>query len=265
MLNTATGELVRGRCRATNLCPYCRTMYVVETVEMLTIDACEYAPTIWTVLTARNHLTRRDTYSHLRQLRKAVRERWPDAEWFVQVEFQRRGALHLNLLHKGVPVDEWEQLHELLVERWCARPGIDARPSGQWSEPVDDGVGAVRYIAKILAHGLKVEQAPPLGWKGHRTSQTRGYLVRPASAMRAEAKRSLRVKRGIWRGLDAATAEAEVAVAELVEWKLQPVDPSTADVSIDRRRELPESSRLVDDAYAVLVDWRAELRAAHVT
>ena len=31
-------------------------MYVVETVEMLSLDAMEYAPTIWVVLTAREHL-----------------------------------------------------------------------------------------------------------------------------------------------------------------------------------------------------------------
>jgi hypothetical protein len=102
LVDHATGELVRGRCRATNLCSYCPRLYVVETVEMLTLDALEYAPTLWLVLTAREHLTRAGTYSHLRQLRNAARRQWPAVEWFVQVEFQRRGALHLNLLVKGV-------------------------------------------------------------------------------------------------------------------------------------------------------------------
>ena len=76
---------MRGRCRATNLCSYCQRLYVVETVEMLTLDALEYAPTLWLVLTAREHLTRADTYGHLRQLRKAACC-WPRVEWFV---FQR--------------------------------------------------------------------------------------------------------------------------------------------------------------------------------
>src|SRR5665811_1102530 len=102
-LNEQTGELVRGRCKATNLCEYCRTLYTVEALEMLELDAMEYAPTLWLVLTAREHLTRKDTYRHLAQLREAVRRRWSGAEWFVQVEFQRRGALHLNLLTKGIP------------------------------------------------------------------------------------------------------------------------------------------------------------------
>src|SRR5262245_55329906 len=98
MLNAATGELVRGRGRATNLCTYCQALYVLETVEMLTLDAMEHAPSVWVVLTAREHLTRADTHAHLRQLRRAARARWAACEWFVEVEFQRRGALHLNLL-----------------------------------------------------------------------------------------------------------------------------------------------------------------------
>jgi hypothetical protein len=175
---------------------------VVETVEMLTLDAMEWAPTLWLVLTAREHLTRRDTYRHLEQVRKALRRRWPDIEFFVQVEFQRRGALHLNLLVKGVPVELLEELLAVVVERWCSR--VDALPVGQWGGAIDDAAGTVRYLAKMLAHGLKAEQAPPIGWRGHRTSQTRGYLVRPASVMREEARESLRAKRRLWR----ATAQA---------------------------------------------------------
>lgn len=218
LLNHSTGEFVRGRCRATNLCTYCQTLYVVETVEMLTLDAMEYAPTLWVVLTAREHLTRTDTYRHLEQLRRAAQRRWAAVEWFVQVEFQRRGALHLNLLVKGVPVEDVEALRLVLVERWCAR--VDAEPPGQWAGAIADGVGVVRYLSKMLAHGLKAEQRPPLGWRGHRTSQTRGYLVRPASVMRVEARRSLKVKRGIWRGLSAELAELDVQLSEQVEWSL---------------------------------------------
>lgn len=216
LLNLTTGELARGRCRATNLCRYCQTLYVVETVEMLSLDASEYAPTLWAVLTAREHLTRAECRRHLAQLLKATRKLWPDVEWFVQVEFQRRGALHLNLLIKGVPIDQATELKRVLVERWCSR--VDAKPRGQFLEAIEDADGTVRYLSKMLAHGLKAEQRPPIGWRGHRTSQTRGYLVRPASVMRNEAKRSLRVKRAIWRGLDAQTAELEVAVAD--PWKL---------------------------------------------
>ena len=232
LLNHSTGELLRGRCRATNLCRYCQRLYVVETVEMLTLDAIEYAPTLWIVLTAREHLTRAGTYGHLRQLRRAARGRWPEVEWFVQVEFQRRGALHLNLLVKGVAPQDCEEFADVAFSIWCSR--VDALPLAQWAEAVNDGYGVTRYISKMLAHGLKAEQAPPLGWRGHRTSQTRGYLVRPASVMREEARRSLRKKRALWRlaserpDLDAWTLEefvhSEVATAEAVRWTLASVE-----------------------------------------
>src|SRR5690349_7911857 len=85
-----TGELVAGRCRATNLCEYCATLFAVETSEMLMLDALEYAPTVYAVLTARELLDRADCKGHLKQLRKSLRRRWPAIEWAVLVEFQRR-------------------------------------------------------------------------------------------------------------------------------------------------------------------------------
>lgn len=203
------GEIVQGRCKATNLCKACQRLYVRETVEMLLLDAAEWPPTMWVVLTAREHLTRADCRRHLDCLLRSARRRWPAIQWFVQVEFQRRGALHLNLLIKGVPDDDREKLHELLSARWCDR--VDAEPVGQWSGLVNDAGGVTKYLAKTLGHGLKAEQAPPLGWRGHRTSQTRGYLVRPASVMREEARDSLFEKRVLSQAtaLDLAGDEAE--------------------------------------------------------
>ncbi len=248
LLNETTGELVRGRCKATNLCSYCQRLYIVETVEMLTLDALEYAPTLWLVLTAREHLTRANTYSHLRQLRKAARRRWAGVEWFVQVEFQRRGAIHLNLLVKGVPTAELEPFARLLVSMWCAR--VDALPVAQWADVVNDGYGATRYISKMLAHGLKAEQAPPLGWRGHRTSQTRGYLVRPASVMRQEARRSLREKRALWRLREARPTVDAWTLEELVGLEVAATEEQTW--SLARVEEVPSALRWKDTGRKVV-------------
>lgn len=225
-LLSSQGEVVQGCCKATNLCVHARERYVMETVEMLLLDAMEYAPTLWVVLTAREHLTRRDTYAHLRQLLRSGRVRWPALQWFVQVEFQRRGALHLNLLIKGVPVEQRKQLLAVLSGVWCSR--VDALPAGQCARAVNDGQGLVRYLNKTLSHGLKAEQAPPIGWRGHRTSQTRGYLVRPAAAMREEAREAIRQRRARWKatraGLDAHDVELVVhqalELAAATTWRL---------------------------------------------
>jgi len=216
-LRSSAGELVPGRCRATNLCRYCQRLYVMETVEMLTLDAMEHAPGLWVVLTAREHLTRAECRRHLEQVKRSLRKRWSGVEWFVQVEFQRRGALHLNLLVKGVPTSDADELEARIGAAWCAR--VDAEPVGQWVGVVEDGVGVVRYISKMLAHGLKAEQAPPLGWRGHRTSQTRGYLVRPASVMRAEAREALRLKRAVWRAEGQGLAGADAL--QWAEWSIE--------------------------------------------
>jgi hypothetical protein len=224
LLNERTGELVTSRCKATNRCPRCQRRYVRETVEMLLLDAAEWAPTLWVVLTAREHLARKDTHAHLRHIRRVTRKRWPDIEWFVQVEFQRRGALHLNLVIKGVDPREREQLLQVIAGEWCLR--VDALPAGQWAGEIADAGGLTKYLAKTLGHGLKAEQAPPLGWKGHRTSQTRGYLVRSAALMRAEARASLKrqdtTRAAAARGHRGAAleqaVEQELAAAEDASW-----------------------------------------------
>jgi hypothetical protein len=206
LLNRETGELFPGRCRATNRCEYCARLFAVETSEMLLLDAMEDAPTLYVVLTARELLEKRDCRRHLYQLRKALKRRWPNVRWAVLAEFQKRGALHLNLVTKGVPADECDEFLAEISRLWCAR--VDAEAAGQWAEPCADSVGVVQYGT---LHLMKPGQAPPLGWRGHRYSCTRDYLVRPAAVMREEARRSLRIKRALHRGLSLEVAEhAEV-------------------------------------------------------
>lgn len=264
LLNETTGELVMGRCKATNQCRYCQQQYVLETVEMLLLDAAEYAPTLYVVLTAREHLTRKDTYHHLRQLRRAARKRWPAIEWFVTIEFQRRGALHLNLLIKGVPVEDDDELLQLLSDRWCAR--VDAEPVGQWVGRITAAETLAKYLAKHLSHGLKAEQAPPLGWKGHRTSQTRGYFVRPAAIMREEARAARRRKRALRAAMKAGERghDVELVVHQALEleaassWRLYTLSraalaPGQAAAASERERgaETTSARRAVVSSLAV--------------
>jgi hypothetical protein len=187
----------------------------VETSEMLYLDAMEYAPTFLVVLTAREYLTRAECRRHLEHLRRLLRRQWPWIEWAVLVEFQRRGALHLNLLVKGVPAEAEEGLQELAAGFWCSR--VDAEPWAQSVTGVYDGGGVIRYLAH---HFNKPSQAPPLGWRGHRFSCTRGYLVRPASEMREEARRSLRLKRALHRGVPGDLLDLELELEDAIAWEL---------------------------------------------
>jgi hypothetical protein len=162
-----------------------------ETTRMLVLDAIENPPTLFAVLTAREHLRKDATLKRtFAEVLRVLRRSWP-VEWFVRWEVQERGALHANLLIKGVPVSEHELFRRELVAAWCSRVDADAR--GQYVEPIEDGEAVTLYVAKKIRHTGKSNQEPTFKFK-HRTSQTRGYLVRPASVMRAEAKRSLRIE-----------------------------------------------------------------------
>lgn len=236
LLNHSTGELVRGRCRATNLCDYCAKLAAVENAELLALDAAEYAPTLWVVLTTRSgSVDSRAFYRSREKVWKAVRRRWPEAEYAFLVEFttgygKASGGVrrpHWNLLVKGVPVEDAEQLRDVVTRVWCSRE--DAEPWAQFVGPVSEAGGLMRYLA---LHFQKESQAPPKGWRGHRFRCSSGYLVRPASVLREEAKRSLRLKRLLWRGLDLEEAELELAAAPT--WSLRFVNPSTVDLRVDR-------------------------------
>jgi hypothetical protein len=191
---------------------------------MLLLDAMEDAPTLYVVLTARELIEKPACRTHLIQLRRGLRERWPDVRWAVLTEFQKRGALHLNQLVKGVPLEDREEFHERIVQLWCSR--VDALPTAQWSDAMSDAVGVVQYVT---LHFMKPAQAPPIGWRGHRFSCTRDYLVRPASVMREEARQSLRLKRLLHRGLDLVDAELELAAANAVTWELKTVGKLSRD------------------------------------
>jgi hypothetical protein len=253
LLNKTTGELRRGRCRATNLCPYCARLFAVETSEMLLLDAMEDAPTIYLVLTAREHLTRAQCTDHLRQLRRATRKQWPSIRWAVLVEFQRRRALHLNLLVKGVPVQDCERLREAAATLWCSR--VDAEDVAQWAGVIADELGVVKYVT---LHFMKQSQAPVVGWKGHRYSSTRDYLVRPASVMRREARRSLTTKRLLWKSIGRAEQIAGgVPTADLIEIVFEQMEAAESEASswrLERVECVPARRHWIDTGRPIARD-----------
>jgi hypothetical protein len=224
------------------MCGYCARLTAVENAEVLALDALEgVAPALWCVLTTRTAEVDPRAFTKSRELVwRAVRRRWPAAEYAALVEFttgygpksggDRRP--HWNLLVKGIPVDDQEQLRDVVTRVWCSR--VDAEPWAQFVGPVSEMGGLMRYVA---LHFLKESQAPPAEWGGRgfrRFLHSRGYLAKPAPELRADARRSLRLKRLLWRGLDLEAAELELALAESVGWELRYVQPSTADLGAER-------------------------------
>ena len=232
-LRSSLGELVRGRCRATNQCAYCARLGAVETAEMLAIDALEgIAPRVWMVLTTRSTSTDpADFYDARRAVLRALQRRWPAIEAAWVLEFTtgygpRAGGArrpHWNALLKGVGPEDVDQVRDVVARVWCAR--VDAHPAGQFVGEIAAVGGLMKYLA---LHFQKESQAPPAGWSGHRFSATRGYLLAPAPVMRDRARQQLRRGRETWRARRAGLAGAELelqvadalAIAAATSWEL---------------------------------------------
>lgn len=219
-LVSSLGELVRGRCKATNLCDYCAKLAAVENSELLAIDATESgsAPAVWVVLTTRRStLDMAEFYEAHRQLMKALKRRFPELEWARLLEFttgygRRSGGRrrpHWNCLLKGVPPEAVDVVRELVAKVWC--PRVDAAARGQYVGVVSEMGGLMRYVA---LHFQKESQAPPAGFRGHRFTHSRGYLWTDTPTARDETRDALFEKRALWRarqlGLDGDQAEDHV-------------------------------------------------------
>jgi hypothetical protein len=230
-LQSTLGQLVPGRCRATNLCDYCARLSAVENAEVLALDAMtNTAPSLWSVLTTRTATIDTGSFQRAREgVLRTVRERWPDAERAQLIEFTtglgtRSGGErrpHWNDTWKGV--DDGQELHERMSWAWCKR--VDAEPQGQHVQPIAEVGGLMRYLA---LHFQKESQQPPTGWRGHRFRTTRGYLAVPLEHARSQARDALRMRRELWKahrdgyeGQDALdVAQAAFDTAACLDWSL---------------------------------------------
>jgi hypothetical protein len=204
-LRSEHGELVKPRGGAVNHCDYCAKLQAVENSEMLALDALAGdAPRLWTVLTTRTVTTDMARFYAARwKVTRAVRRRWPDAEYACLLEYttgygERSGGRrrpHWNLAWKGIPDGSHEAAHSLIARIWCQH--VDAEPTGQKSTTIYSAENLFRYIA---LHFMKESQKPPAGFKGQRFNCSLRYFTGCTRATaRARARDSLGLKRELWR------------------------------------------------------------------
>ena len=224
-----TGEAHRLRCKSPNKCSVCRAASARETAELLAVDAEESLPTIYAVLTCRDFLTRPQIRRHLEHVRKSLRKVWPRLEWFCALEWQKRGAIHLNLIVKGVAVSLLAHFRRRLLAIWGSR--VDCVDEAQYVREIANPRHLARYVAKLAEYLGKADQSAPPGWRGHRTSQTRGYFHAPVAELRVVARASLRYKaqrnryrRMGYSRIEAAWRAAEDVLARLGDtWRLMSI------------------------------------------
>ena len=193
---------------------------------MIALASEEAPPSLFMVLTTSEFITRDDLRRDLCQIRRSARRHWPDFEYFCAIEWQQRGAIHVNLMLRGPSRESADLAMEVVWRVWRRRHR--AVRVAQSCSPITSARDVAAYVHKLSEYLAKDDQSAPPGWRGHRSSQTRGYLPRPASEMRAEAIRSIR-----WRAIRAPLLAAgmrpleaswraydELLVRELDDWAL---------------------------------------------
>lgn len=205
LLRSDHGELVRPRGGSVNRCDYCAKLAAVENCEMLALDALDgEAPAVLLVLGTRTVTVDMAGFNAgLQQVLRALRRRWPRAQYACLVEFttgygERSGGLrrpHWNLVLKGVPAEDAHLVLAVAAPVWCRH--VDAAPAAQHASSVRAAGALMKYLA---LHFQKSSQAPPAGFTGQRFNCSRGYFTCGTRAVaRARARESLRLKREVWR------------------------------------------------------------------
>jgi hypothetical protein len=206
--------VVKLRGKSVNRCDYCAREAAMENAEMLLLDALDGdAPQLWLCLGTRTATTDLDPfYNALRLVKRALRRRWPAAEYAALLEFTtgygpRSGGLrrpHWNVLLKGIPAAALDQVGDVVRRVWCRH--VDAEPAAQHVGEVTGADGLMRYIA---LHFQKESQAPPAGFSGQRFNCSRGYFGdRTRAQARSRARESIARRRAVWRAGQAGIEDA---------------------------------------------------------
>lgn len=250
-LLSSHGELVPGRCRATNLCEYCSRLAAVENAEILALDAERgQPPTVYLTLTTASTVLNPAAFRVTRnQFVKALRARWPGLEfawlWELTTGYAElsggKRRLHGNVLLKHHHSLDLADVADLVEAHWCRRE--DAVMAAQYVGLVEHMGGLMRYLA---LHFQKESQAPPIGWKGHRFKTSKGYLWTSTPEAREAARNGLRLKRELWRAIRAGVpaedvqgvAEAVLRAAADTTWRLIQLKPGSSDL-LDPGRPAP--------------------------
>lgn len=225
-LRSEHGELVQPRGKAVNRCEYCAKLAAMENCEMLVADALAGdAPTIIMILGTRTAtLSMKSFAAGIDHLVKAVRRRWPDAQYARQVEYTtgygpRAGGKrrpHWNWFWKGIPESDLQELRALVERIWCSH--VDALPAAQYVARIDNAVGLTKYVTQ---HFMKMSQAPPAGFTGQRfNTSTRYFGEITRATARARAREALALKRELHKQVQ-RTDEHAPATAHDVELNAQ--------------------------------------------
>jgi hypothetical protein len=200
-IDSTTGEMFPLPC-SRNSCPHCRRRNVQVTAAKMGINqTLTDRPITHAVLsTTRDWLPddelRAGWQEAARLVKRNVNAR-PRYAWFREWTEGRNDGIRRTHYHSTWALDNDDQAQavtEISRRVWAARAGAYSEKAHGW-KPVFDAGGLTRYIAGLVGHHLKSNQAPPPGWSGRRFGTSRGFYAIDSRELDKQAKSAVRDER----------------------------------------------------------------------
>jgi hypothetical protein len=114
--------------------------------------------------------------------------------WFREWTPGRNDGIRRTHYHSTWALDNDEQAAEVAAISntvWATRAGAYSEKAHN-AKRVWDAGGLTRYIAGLVGHHLKGDQAPPPGWTGRRFGTSRGFYAIDSRELDRQAKAAVR-------------------------------------------------------------------------
>ena len=200
VIDSETGEISRvplgcGR----NSCPHCRRRNVQVTAAKMGLNqTLTDRPVTHAVLsTTRDWATPETLAAGWEEMSRLVRrDVCSNARyaWFREWTEGKRDGVRRTHWHSTWALDDDDQAAEVAAisnRVWKSRTNAWSEKAHGWQRVYDAG-GLTRYIAGLVGHHLKANQAPPPGWSGRRFGTSRGFYALDTRELDRQAKTIVR-------------------------------------------------------------------------
>jgi hypothetical protein len=197
----ATGEMFPLPC-ARNSCPHCRRRNVQVTAAKMGLNqTLTDRPITHAVLsTTRDWVSQDVLRAGWKEMGRLVRrDVCPTARyaWFREWTEGRNDGVRRTHYHSTWALDSDDQAAAVAAVSnrvWASRAGAWSEKAHGWKVVYDAG-GLTRYIAGLVGHHLKSNQAPPPGWSGRRFGTSRGFYAIDTRDLDKQARTMVRDER----------------------------------------------------------------------
>lgn len=167
-----------------NSCPICRRKNVQLTAAKMGLNqTLTERPITHAVLsTTRDWVSQETLRAGWKEMYRLVRrDVCADARyaWFREWTTGNKDGVRRTHYHSTWALDDDDQAaHVAAISNavWKSRTNAWSEKAHGW-KPVYDAGGLTRYIAGLVGHHLKANQAPPPGWVGRRFGTSRGFYA----------------------------------------------------------------------------------------